>query len=128
MRYAMFILYVRDQQASRDFYAKVLQLEPTLDVPGMTEFELNGAAFLGLMPEAGIRRLLGEAIDDPALAGGRPRCELYLPVDDPQAYFDRLVAAGGRLLSPVQARNWGDDAGYGADPDGHVVAFARKTE
>jgi catechol 2,3-dioxygenase-like lactoylglutathione lyase family enzyme len=52
MRYAMFILYVRDQQTSRDFYARTLGLEPVLDVPGMTEFQLTDSAILGLMPEA----------------------------------------------------------------------------
>ena len=31
-----FILYVRDQRASADFYRQVLAVEPTLDVPGMT--------------------------------------------------------------------------------------------
>ncbi len=36
----MFILYVSDQQVSRDFYAAGLGLEPVLDVPGMTEFNL----------------------------------------------------------------------------------------
>jgi predicted enzyme related to lactoylglutathione lyase len=53
-----FILYVADQARSAAFYAKVLCVEPRLDVPGMSEFVLPGGAVLGLMPEAGIRRLL----------------------------------------------------------------------
>ncbi|HMM61298.1 MAG TPA: glyoxalase, partial [Candidatus Rifleibacterium sp.] len=78
------ILYVSDQQRSRDFYSQVLQLAPTLDVPGMTEFAISDTLVLGLMPEKGIVRLLGNAIKDPALAGGIPRAELYLSVDQPQ--------------------------------------------
>lgn len=39
---AEFILYVADQARSRDFYRTVLATEPTLDVPGMTEFDLGG--------------------------------------------------------------------------------------
>ncbi len=46
-----FILYVRDQAASARFYGSVLEQEPTLDVPGMTEFRLSAESVLGLMPE-----------------------------------------------------------------------------
>lgn len=35
------ILYVANQQRSRDFYASILQIEPSLDAPGMTEFKLS---------------------------------------------------------------------------------------
>jgi predicted enzyme related to lactoylglutathione lyase len=124
MRYAEFIIYVADQQASRLFYHAVLGCAPRLDVPGMTEFDLNAGAVLGLMPAAGIKRLLGTAIPDPQSAHGIPRCELYLPADDPQAMLDRVVAAGGRVLSPPALRNWGEIVAYAADPDGHVLAFS----
>lgn len=122
---AHFILYVADPVASARFYRAVLAAEPTLDVPGMTEFTLGTGAILGLMPEAGIRRLLGEAIADPATARA-PRAELYLRVDDARAAHHRALAAGARELSPVLLRDWGDLAGYVADPDGHVLAFAER--
>jgi len=35
-----FILFVKDQEKSTSFYKSVLDLEPVLNVPGMTEFEL----------------------------------------------------------------------------------------
>ncbi|MEW5765492.1 MAG: VOC family protein [Acidobacteriota bacterium] len=118
------ILYVADQARSADFYRKALAAEPCLDVPGMTEFDLGHGVVLGLMPERGIRRLLGDRIPDPAAAGGIPRAELYLRVEDPAACLDRAVGAGARLLDPVRARDWGHRAGYCLDPDGHVLAFA----
>ena len=121
---AHFILYVADQARSAAFYRKVLDAEPRLDVPGMTEFDLGGGAVLGLMPEAGIRRLLDGAIPDPASARGIPRAELYLVGPDAQAEFDRAVSAGARALSPPLPRDWGHVAGYCLDPDGHVLAFA----
>jgi uncharacterized protein len=96
-----------------------------LDVPGMTEFALPGGAVLGLMPEASIRRLLGDKLPDPAAAGGAPRAELYLLVEDPGAYHARALAAGARELSPLQDRDWGHRAAYTLDPDGHVLAFAQ---
>lgn len=121
---AHFILYVSNQLASARFYEAALGVAPRLDVPGMTEIELGGCV-LGLMPEAGIRRLLGEAIADPATARGVPRAELYLLVDDPAACHARALAAGARELSPLSPRDWGHAAAYSLDPDGHVLAFAR---
>jgi len=73
------VLYVADQRRSAEFYRRVLEREPGLDVPGMTEFPLPGGCTLGLMPETGIRRLLGDALPDPARANGVSRAELYLP-------------------------------------------------
>jgi uncharacterized protein len=123
---ALFILFVRDQQRSAAFYAASLGSTPVLDVPGMTEFSLTGDAGLGLMPEAGIRRLLGPGLPDPAGAHGTPRSELYLVVEDPGACHARALAAGAAELSPLAERPWGDLAAYCLDPDGHVVAFARR--
>ena len=119
-----FIFYVADQRRSTAFYAALLGQAPTLDVPGMTEFRLADGATLGLMPEAGIVRLLGAAIRHPASAQGAPRAELYLIVEDAAAVHARAVAAGARELSPVSARDWGDVVGYSLDPDGHVLAIA----
>ncbi len=118
------ILYVRDQRASARFYCAVLQAEPTLDVPGMTELTLPGNHILGLMPETGAARLLGAA-HDPAFGSGVPRAELYFVVDDPAGYHARGLAAGATEVSPLAPRDWGHDACYALDHDGHVVAFAR---
>lgn len=122
----MFILYVANQERSREFYRELLGLEPALDVPGMTEFELPGNAVLGIMPEEGIVRVLEGRIPHPQKAGGIPRSELYLFVDRPDEYYDKLVKAGGTGISMTACRSWGDEVSYGSDPDGHIVAFARK--
>lgn len=124
---AHFILYVRDQEASTRFYRVVLERAPSLDVPGMTEFAL-GDAVLGLMPAAGIRRLLGDALPDPARADGIPRAEIYLVVEDPGEHHRRALAAGARELSPLTPRDWGHEAAYSLDLDGHVLAFARELD
>ena len=122
-RVAHLILYVRDQGASRDFYATVLGCTPRLDVPGMTELELSDGAVLGLMPEAGIERLLGGAIE-PSRLREPGRAELYLVVDDPAAHHARALACGARELSPLSERTWGHAAAYSLDADGYVLAFA----
>lgn len=124
---AHFILYVADQARSTRFYGALLAAAPRMVAPGMTEFDLPGAAVLGLMPEAAIKRLLGSAIADPAAARGAPRAELYLLVADPAAWQARALAAGAGELSPLQPRPWGHSAAYALDPDGHVLGFAAPT-
>lgn len=126
MHAAHFILYVADQDKSTDFYTKVFDKPPHLNVPGMTQFDLPGGSTLGLMPTAGIKRLLGDSLPDPAPA--TPRSELYLLVDDPSAYLQRAVDVGATELSPVLPRDWGDNAGYCLDPDSHVLSFAAPSQ
>lgn len=121
-----FILYAADQERSAAFYKATLDSAPRLHVPGMTEFALPGGGVLGIMPVAGIRRLLGDALPDPARADGIPRAELYLLLDDPVPYHVRALAAGARELSAFARRDWGHSAAYSLDPDGHVLAFASK--
>lgn len=120
------ILYVRDQAAATAFWQAVLDRPPDLDVPGMTEFALGPQVVLGLMPEAGIRSLLGPALPDPAAARGIPRAEVYLVTDDAAACHARALAAGATELSALARRSWGDDAAYSLDPDGHVLALATR--
>lgn len=122
---AHLILYVADRAASARFYSAVLDTAPRLDVPGMTEFELGASCVLGLMPNEGIARLLGDRLPDPATATGVPRAELYLRVDDPARCHARALANGAAELSPLEPRSWGDEVAYSLDRDGHVLAFAR---
>ncbi|MFC5269746.1 VOC family protein [Adhaeribacter terreus] len=121
-----FILYVADQSRSKTFYANVLQQTPTLDVPGMTEFDLSETCKLGLMPENGIAKILGEHLPHPASGNGIPRCELYLFKENAAEVCERAVKNGGKMISTVQPRDWGHTVGYVTDPDGHVLALAEK--
>jgi len=119
-----FILYVADQARSRSFYEQLLLLKPTLDVPGMTEFQLTGSVKLGLMPENGIAKILADKTPHPQTGNGIPRCELYLRVAGAGAFIERGLRLGGKEISELQTRDWGDVVGYISDPDGHIIAFA----
>ena len=83
---------------------------------------------LGLMPEKSIAKILGDKTPDPASTNGAPRAELYLTVDDVDLYYRRAVAAGAKPVSGPEARGWGDIAAYAADPDSHIIAFARRND
>lgn len=122
----MFVIYVKDQEKSKDFYEKVLGFKPKLHVPGMTEFQLLDSVSLGIMPEEGIMAILENKIPHPKNANGVPRNEIYLFVNEPDEYYSKLVEAGGIGISKTKLRNWGDYVAYGSDLDGHILAFAKK--
>jgi len=119
-----FILYVSDQEKSKHFYEELLNIKPSLHVPGMTEFQLSETTKLGLMPENGIAKILGNSIPHPNTVNGIPRCELYLKVKNAEDYIQRGIQLGSKMISPLQQRDWGDKVGYIADTDGHLIAFA----
>jgi uncharacterized glyoxalase superfamily protein PhnB len=76
------------------------------------------------MPSAGIEHLLGDALGDATPVPGTARAELYLVVEDAQAYHQRALAAGACELSPWARRDWGHMAAYSIDADGYVLACA----
>lgn len=123
-----FILYVTDQERSRDFYRQLFRRDPDLDVPGMTEFVLTDSCKLGLMPNQGIARILDSHLPHPDTGTGIPRCELYWYVENVQQEYQHALATGAQHISGVADRDWGDRVAYVADPDGHVLAFAEKIE
>lgn len=120
------ILYVKDQQASTDFYKKIFRKNPELNVPGMTEFKLSDNFKLGLMPNNGIAKILNDKTPHPAKGNGIPRCELYFYIDNIQHEFDNATESGAKLISPIAERDWGDKVCYFSDIDGHIIAFAEK--
>lgn len=121
-----FIIYVKDQNRSRDFYKTLLNMIPSLDVPGMTEFHLTENCKLGIMHESGIAKILGDKVPHPSKGKGIPRCEIYLFVDSPQLTLDKALKAGATFISNAKLRDWNHIVAYAADPDGHILAFAKE--
>ena len=124
MKEIEFILYVKDQNNSKIFYEKLLQIEPFLNVPGMTEFILTDNVKLGLMSESGMAKIISSKLPHPNSGNGIPRCEIYLRVKYPNEYIKRGIKLGGKEISKLQNRDWGDKVGYISDLDGHIIAFA----
>ncbi len=121
-----FILYVSNQEKSTKFFETILQQNPSLNVPGMTEFTLNEFVKIGLMPNDGIANIITPILPHPTSGNGIPRCELYLQVKNIETVFEEAKKAGAIEISPIALRDWGDTVGYVADFDGHVIAFATK--
>ena len=120
------IIYVSDQEGSCEFYKKIFRVEPDLNVPGMIEFVVSEHCKIGLMPNKGIAKILGDKMPHPDSGNGIPRCELYFYVEDIQLEYDNAINSGAKPVSPILDRDWGDKVCYFSDPDGHIIAFAEK--
>ena len=123
-RHVLTILAVEDLVRAVTFYRGAFGWDQPVDVPVYAEFTLPGGMRLGLYERQGFGRNTGQV---PArIPGGEiAPTELYFHVEDLQAAIDRLTGAGARCLSPLAARDWGDDAAYFRDPDGNVLVVAR---
>lgn len=128
IKHTEIILYVKEQQKSTDFYQKVLRKQADLNVPGMTEFIINDFYKLGLMPNDGIAKIISPSLPHPNLGNGIPRCELYFIVENLQEEYQNIKNSDAKIISEIEARNWGDTTFYFSDLDGHVIAFAEKTK
>ena len=62
-----------------------------------------------------------------ATIGGSP-VSLYLYLPDVDAVVDRAVAAGAKILKPVQDQFYGDRSGFIQDPFGHLWGVATHVE
>lgn len=123
-RLAITILAVADVRRSVAFYVAAFGWSVAADAaPAYAELELPGGARIGLYVRGGFARTAGAAPAD-VPAGCVGPAEIYLRVEDLDGAIAALVAAGARPLSPRAPREWGDEAAYFADPDGHVVAVS----
>ena len=118
------ILYVNDQKRSTEFYNNVLEIEPRLNVPGMTEFVLSDETILGIMPYSSAAKLLDKNLTIKDFEIQPPKAELYLITSNPEVFHNRALENGAEEISPLLERDWGHKAAYSIDFDGNILAFA----
>jgi len=121
------ILYIKNQQKSCDFYTSFLAIKPSINVPGMSQFNLSENCKLGLMPADGIAKIITPKLPHPSMGEGIPRCELYLKVKSMSPFYERATKMNMTIVSDIAPRNWGDTVVYFSDLDGHIIAIAEKT-
>jgi lactoylglutathione lyase len=122
------VLAVEDVARAEQFYETAFGWKRSLAWPETyTELDLPGDDWLGLYRRDGFAE---EADAHPVEIdpGKHTGTELYVHVDDIDAAIERILRAGARPLSPRAPREWGDEAAYFADPDGNVVALARRLQ
>jgi predicted enzyme related to lactoylglutathione lyase len=101
----------KDGKSLQDYYAQLFGWKIDADNPmnyGLVAAEANGiAGGIGPVP------------------AGEGHVTFYVEVDDPQAYLDKAVSLGGRVIMPVtEIPNTVTMAQF-ADPEGHVVGIIK---
>jgi predicted enzyme related to lactoylglutathione lyase len=121
------IFSVADLVRSAEFYERAFAWPRNPLVAGFTnyvEYLLPHGGALGLYPREGFAEEVGAKpveIDDERVSP----TYLYVRVDDVDATIDAIQAAGGRPLSALADRAWGERAAWFADPDRNVIAVAQ---
>lgn len=126
-RLGLVIRAVKELATASRFYDAVFGWTVTVDVPVYREYALPGGVRVGLYAREAFARNVG-ASPIATRPGELAPAELYVYTTEPARLLDRAASAGGAVLSPLRPRDWGDEVGYVADPDGNVIAVAVERE
>jgi PhnB protein len=120
-------LIISGAAAAIDFYKRAFGAKERMRMPGPSgkvmhaEIEIGDSAVMlaDEFPEMGFR--------GPQALGGTP-VSLMLYVEDADMVFNQAVAAGAKVLKPLQDQFYGDRSGTIADPYGHVWTIGTHKE
>lgn len=119
------ILAVNDLGRALDFYESAFgwPRNDRIDFANYVEFVPPDGGTVGLYERNGFATEVGaEPVD---ISDGQVApAYVYVRVGDVRAAVAKLEQAGGRPLSPLSRRAWGEEAAWFADPDGNVIAVA----
>jgi PhnB protein len=120
-------LFCRDVAAEIDFCKSALGAVELGRRPGP-----DGTAMHALLTISGAMVMIEAEI--PALPSRAPQPDgsspvvVYVYVEDVDQTVERAVAAGAKILFPVQTQFWGDRLAWVMDPAGHVWTIATRVE
>ncbi|MGA5294559.1 VOC family protein [Streptomyces koyangensis] len=106
-------LRTENPEACRAFYARI-GLSPVMELGWITTLTGTGTGTGGGISPAQLS-LMTEDLTGPVVP------DLSIEVDDVDAAYEELRAAGAELLFPVRDEEWGVRRFFVRDPDGRVV-------
>lgn len=122
-------LIIRGAAQAIDYYKNVFGATEVfrMDGPdgkvGHAELQIGDSRFM-LADE---NPSMGEGHSSPTTVGTSP-VSLYLYVPEVDKIFDKAVAAGAKVIKPVQDQFYGDRSGFFRDPFGHLWGVATHVE
>jgi PhnB protein len=120
-------LIIKGAAAALDFYKKAFGAVELMRMPGPDGSVAHAEIRIGDSPV-----MLGDEMPQmgykgPLSLGGSP-VGIMIYVPDVDATFNRAVAAGGKVVKPLQDQFYGDRSGTLTDPFGHVWTVATHKE
>jgi uncharacterized glyoxalase superfamily protein PhnB len=103
-------------EVSRVFYERVLGLDTDDTVPSRLYFHCGEV----------IVALIDWTVDGRGPFHPTPD-NLYLATGELDAVYERAIAAGARITSPIETRPWSERSFYCLDPDGNRLCFVDDT-
>ena len=121
-------LVVKGASQAIEFYKRAFGAEEIKRLPGP-----DGKSLIHAELKIGNSRLL--LVDEfpemdcrgPRSVGGSP-VSIHMFVDDADAAFDKALAAGAEVRTPLADQFWGDRYGVLTDPFGHIWSIATHKE
>jgi PhnB protein len=120
-------LIVNDAARALEFYKKALAATELLRFPGPDGKIMHAEIQVGDSPIMLADEMPGTPYRSPKSFGGTP-VSVMLYVEDVDAFFNRCIAAGGKVQRPVEDQFYGDRTGTFEDPFGHVWSVATHKE
>lgn len=122
-------LVIKGAAQAIEFYKKVFGANELVRMPGpdgkIGHAELQiGDSRIMLADE---NPNMGQGYSSAATIGASP-VSLYLYMPDVDTVFQKAVAAGGKVLKPVETQFYGDRSGFIQDPFGHLWGIATHVE
>ncbi len=116
------VLVVEDLERSLAFYTGRLGLALSHRTGPYAQLA-TGRTRLALYERGALAAALGTGLRAPA--PDAPGFALGFKVDDVDAAWDELVAAGADAVAPPTTRPWGQRSAHLRDPDGHLVELVQ---
>jgi lactoylglutathione lyase len=116
------VLVVEDVDRALGFYCGLLGL-PLGHRSGPYAQLDTGVIRVALYERGAMAETLGRELE--SSSPDAPAFELGFKVDDCDAAYDELVAAGATVAVAPTDRPWGQRTAYVRDPDGHLVELAQ---
>ena len=120
------VLFITDLERSKRFYCDILSFEVLFEDENSAGLRVGEDMLMLLDPEASKDLLVGAATGSPK--GRAPMGVFNLFVDDVDAWYDRLCAAGIEFLLEPRDRAWGRRTAHFSDPDGFVWEISKEIE
>lgn len=110
--------------AAIDFLQRAFGFEPVLVVPGEGGAIVHSQLWAGDFCVSVASAAPGDPLKriTPVQAGGVTGL-LYFVVDDVDAHYERAVAAGAEIITPLEERDYGGKDYSCRDPEGQVWSF-----